>query len=384
MTLIAMRTLTLVLIAAALAACTAGQSRTDIQTPSPWELVRSGRETLDKGEFIRAEYEFDRALAANPDFAPALAGKALVAGARKLFRRAATLLSQASGRARTPEERMFLHLARLHYHELLLRRPGLRTPERQQIIAEALISFHAAQRIQPVSSEAHYRMGQVYKAGLEFELASEMFYRVLGDRGRIGDNARKEWAPLQRIRQLNPRTTTARRIALTEGLSWGEAAALLTEEFELRGHLARLRRGSQPGFKTPREYAVVSSSRMPTNPDDLLNPLATMARMGVRGLEPQGALDPGRPLTRGVFALILEDVLIKLAGDKRLPVRFIGRPSRFADVRPDHYAYNAIVVTTTLKFLSPVKPNVFGLLEPVSGIEALAALQRLRGMLRLS
>ena len=153
---------------------------------------------------------------------------------------------------------MFLNLAWLRVHERRLHEPGLREPERQQIIQDARISF---QRIQPKSSEANYRMGQVYKAALEFEKGSEMFYRVLGDRGSIGVNARSDWELLQKIRQVNPRTTIARRIALSERITWRQSAALLIEEFGLQERLARLERGGQPRFKTPSEYADGSAAQ---------------------------------------------------------------------------------------------------------------------------
>ena len=375
------RALTFLLIATTLSACVANQPHKLAQTPSAWELVRSGRRAFDKGDLIRAEGAFDRALVMQPAFAPALAGKALVEGNRKHYRNAEVLLSQANKAARTPEERMFLNLTWLRFHELQLHEPGLQETERQRIIADARISFQTAQNLQPSSTEANYRMAQVYKAALEFQNASAMFYRVLGNRESMGAIARSEWDFLQRILQLNPRTTTARRIALSERLTWREVIALLTEELRLHGHIARLRRGGQPSFKTPGEYALVSSGAAS---NDRSHPLGTMADIGIRGLERPGTLNPERPMTRGVFALVLEDILIKLAGDKRLPVKFIGRPSRFFDVRPDHYAYNAIMVATTLKLLHATNPDEFGLLEPVTGIEALSALQRLKGLLRLS
>jgi len=376
--------LTLVLIAFGLSACAVSQPRPPLQAPDAWQLVRSGYEAFDRGELNRAEREFKRALATKPGFAPALTGTALVEGTRRSYEKAYILLSQANETVRTAEERMFLNLTWLRLYELQLHESSLREPERQQIIEDARISFRAAKRIRPGSIEANYRMGQVYQAALEFEKASDLFYRVLGERGTIGANARHAWELLQRIRKLDPRASIARRIALSERLTWGDAAALLTEELGLPGRMARLGRGGHPGFKTPKEYALLSSKATAQNSNDLSHPLRTIAHMGIRGLEPPGVLDAARPMTRGVFALILEDVLIRLAGDERLQARFIGRPSRFSDVRPDHYAYNAIMVATTLKFLSATRPNEFGLLEPVSGIEALAALQRLKGMLRLS
>ena len=159
MTLIAMRTVTLVLIAAMLSACAASQPRTRVQTPDAWQFIRSGYKALAKSELGLAEREFNRALAAKPGFAPALAGKALVEGARRSYKKAAILLSQANNAARTPQERMFLYLAWLRVHELQLHEPGLQEPERQQIVDDARISFQAAQRIQPGSIEANYRMG---------------------------------------------------------------------------------------------------------------------------------------------------------------------------------------------------------------------------------
>jgi len=70
---------------------------------------------------------------------------------------------------------------------------------------------------------------------------------------------------------------------------------------------------------------------------------------GVRGLEndPKGNFKPDEVLSRGEFAIILEDVLIKVTGEKDLAARYVNSRSLFPDVPSDMPYFNAIISVTS-------------------------------------
>ena len=52
---------------------------------------------------------------------------------------------------------------------------------------------------------------------------------------------------------------------------------------------------------------------------------------------------PDRPVTRAQFALILEDVIMRVKDDPDMATRHIGKESPFGDVHKGYYAFNAIM-----------------------------------------
>jgi hypothetical protein len=106
----------------------------------------------------------------------------------------------------------------------------------------------------------------------------------------------------------------------------------------------------------------------------------------VRGLEtnPQKLFFPDRPVTRAEYALMLEDILIKVMQDQTLATRFIGEKSPWSDVRADAYYYNAARTLTSRNILS-VRNRIrgeFGPEDSISGADALLSLRMLKDELK--
>ena len=69
----------------------------------------------------------------------------------------------------------------------------------------------------------------------------------------------------------------------------------------------------------------------------------------MRGLEvyPDGNFRPDELVDRATYAMMIEDILVKIAGDNALATRFIGGSSPFPDLRADLPYFNAVMVATS-------------------------------------
>jgi len=93
---------------------------------------------------------------------------------------------------------------------------------------------------------------------------------------------------------------------------------------------------------------------------------------------PDRTFRPDEPVTRAGLAMTLEQVLAVVTNDLPLKTRHVGQQSPFADVRSDHFAFNAAVVVTTRGLMEAERPSgAFRLAHPVSGPEALLAMRKL-------
>ena len=369
--------------------CAAQGLRPELEGLNPVPAADIGFRALDAGKFDQAAEAFSRVLTFEPTNSLAMVGQALVAAARKRYTQAEALLDRAESMAEDPEAQYQIYVAWLRYYAIRVRDNDITDSDLALIVERAEGFFNEAYELDPESPPTYFYMGMVYKGGLEFDKVGEMFYRVLRLNGSLAQEARREWELIEKIQQAAPRTRIGRKIALVSALTRAEAAALVVDELDLPRLLQRVGGIIPPDFNTPQEQELQHKQRRssPENTRDhyLQSRIDGVLRLGLRGMEvsPDGEFNPIEPITKGIFALLLEDVLIRLSGDKNLAVRFIGRPSPFSDARNDHYAFNAIMVATKLGLLSAGQADRFGLLDPVSGIDGLLAVRRLQDVLRL-
>ena len=111
-----------------------------------------------------------------------------------------------------------------------------------------------------------------------------------------------------------------------------------------------------------------------------------MIRIGMRGLEvyPDGNFRPDELVVRASYAMMIEDILVKITGDNALATRFIGGSSPFPDLRADLPYFNAVMVATSrgLMEAKDMVSGAFSTLDPVSGADALLVIRKMREELR--
>ncbi len=374
-----------ILIFTLLVGCATVEQRAPAPPPptmdNPGHHYRVGMAFLEQGNPGRALEEFERAKALDPDCGPAYAGIGLVLSERRDFQRARQFLSIAEQQAKTREHKIIAQCAFIRF--LSLSQPAgweMKVQDR----------FNKAIKISPDSPLLHFTMGKALERAWRYDRAEEHFKRVLDLNRQYVREADAELKRVQIIQRAVPGTRAGHLIALLDQLDRANVAALFSEELQLN----RLLKGSQEkkaGFKTPQEYTPKKtgqalSSRVPE--DVVTHPLRSdiekVLALGIRGLEvfPEGKFRPSEPISRSNFAIMIEDILVKVSGDSRLAGKYLDNKSPYLDVPEGHYAFNAIIVCTMQKLIAPVEEKRFGLDEPVSGAEALLVIRELKNRLK--
>ena len=113
--------------------------------------------------------------------------------------------------------------------------------------------------------------------------------------------------------------------------------------------------------------------------------IETVLKLQIRGLEagPNHKFEPEKLLTKGEFALMLEDILIKVSGDEKLATKFLGGHIALPDVRNDQYFFSAAMTATSRGFIEADKATgEFKPGDPVSGADALLSIREFKNQLK--
>ncbi len=141
-------------------------------------------------------------------------------------------------------------------------------------------------------------------------------------------------------------------------------------------------------FKDPERARL--SARPATALDIANHPLKAdmegIIRIGMRGLEvyPDGTFRPDELVDRASYAMMIEDILIRITGDRSLATQFIGSRSPFPDLRADLPYFNAVMVVTSRGIMAArnMVTGEFAPLQPVGGADALLVIRKIREGLR--
>jgi hypothetical protein len=206
--------------------------------------------------------------------------------------------------------------------------------------------------------------------------------------------ANAEWAVIQKIQRAAPGTEIGKKIALIDKIDRADVAALFDQEMNLEKLFTK--RGPKTydtSFKAPTESSTRFSPETTVKmeaatdiKDHWLRPsIETILRLQVRGLEagPNHTFDPDKLITKGEFAVMLEDILIKVSGDEKLATKFLGATSPFPDIRSDQYFFSAVMTVTSRNFLEADKATgEFKPGDPVSGADALLSIREFKNQLK--
>jgi len=354
------------------------------QLDTPEHHAYTGMKFLDQEKYDKALEEFESALQLDPKFSKAFAGKGLVLAYRGDYDGAKDQMKKADKYAKKKEEKAFYHVAMIRY--LTLAKPD-------DWLDDAEGEFEDAIDEEPNSAAAYYFMGMAYKTAYEFRKAGDMFVQVIELKGDYGREADKEWKLMQKIERAMPGSRTGKQIALVDKITRADLAALFMEELKIDELYKRFGvRTFDTSFVDPEKYkmakekgALPSASDIGNHP--LKNDVEGILVMGVRGLEvnPDGNFYPGDLITRAAYAMMIEDILMKVGQDPGLATKFIGSPSPFPDLRSDLPYFNAVMVVTTRGIMEAqdITTGEFVPLGPVSGADALLIIRNIQEQLRL-
>jgi tetratricopeptide (TPR) repeat protein len=246
-------------------------------------------------------------------------------------------------------------------------------------------AFDRALLIDPKAADAYYFMGESYLTALDLESAGRMFSRVLDLNTMYVAQADRRWKLVQKIQRAMPGTVTGKKIALIERITRADVAALFMEEMQIESVYARRTPAKfDTAFKEPEKARAAAR---PAAAADIANhPLKAdiegIIRIGARGLEvyPDGTFRPDEQVDRASYAMMSEDILIRITGDGALATRFVGSPSPFPDLRADLPYFNAVMVVTSRGIMAAgnMVTGEFSPLQPVGGADALLVIRRIR------
>lgn len=349
---------------------------------TPEYHYKNGLKYLDNDQIDDAMKSFDRAIALAPKSPLGYIGKGLAFGKKGDFKAAFENMDKAKGYEEKGIE------ARIGMVRLYSMQRG------KDWIKDAEKEFKAAKEKDPNNAALYYYMGEAYKVSFDFDKSADMFRKVLDLNKEFTSEANAEWAVIQKIQRAAPGTVIGKQIALIDKIDRADIAALFVQEMDLEKLFTK--RGPKTydtTFKAPAETTTAFSPEKTVRMEpatDIANhwlkpSIDTVLKLQVRGLEagPNHAFEPDKLITKAEFALMLEDILIKVSGDEKLATKYIGSPSLFPDVRSDHYAFNAIMVVTSRGFIEAdkatgeFKPN-----DAVSGADALLSIREFKNQLK--
>ena len=361
---------------------------------TPDHHVSTGMKLLDQGQYPQAQGEFDRAIQLAPKFCRAFTGRALVRAYKNDFTGAFTALDKAWAYADTKDEKLFVHIGYIRVNTMskaACAKIGTDCSQDTAWLDKSRDEFDHAVAINPKSAAAHYYMGLCYKTALDFPKAGDMFSKVLEIKGEYTAEADGQWKLVQDIQRAMPGTITGRKIALVEKLSRADLAALFMEELKIDVlYKKRTPKDFDTSFKDPARAqapnrGVVSANDIAVHP--LKMDIEGILQLGVRGLEnyPDGNFHPDEFVNRAAYALMVEDILIKVTGDNSLATKFIGGTSTFPDLRNALPYFNAVMVATSRGIMQAksVSTGEFAPLDSVSGVEALLGIKKFKEELKI-
>jgi len=367
----------------AFAAC-APKARAPIgQLDTPEHHTYTGVKLLNQGKYTDAQREFELALQLNAKFSLAHTGMGLVKACQGDLKAGFEALKSAKKYANTNEEKTahYTGLIRLH---------TMNAAKDTGWLGRAKDSFDDAILVDPKADAPYFFMGKAYKQALDFHPAGQMFAKVLELKGEYADPADQEWNLVQKIQRAMPGTITGKKIAIVERITRADAAALFMEELKIDNlYGKRTLKTFDTSFKDPAK-AKAAAQGPKTATDIADHPLKAdiegLLAIGVRGLEPypDGNFRPNEIVDRASFAMMVEDILIKVTGDNALATKFIGNTSPFPDLRADLAYFNAVMVVTSrgLMEVKDAATGEFAPLNPVPGVDGLLVIRKMKEQLK--
>ena len=368
------------------------------QLDTPGHHTFTGLKLLDQEKYADAKREFEMATQLDAKYSKAYTGMALVNIYTSNFNAASDNLALGLKNAKDTDEKLFVSVGKIRYYTL--------SKSDKKWLELAKNQFDEAVVTDPKQTPAYYFMGLAYKEALEFNLSGQMFAKVIQLKTDHMADADAQLKFLQKVQLAMPATETGKKIALVERITRADAAAIFMEELKIKD---LYNKPTPKVLDTPlketekvstevKETEKVPIDAPPPVPVKLLakdiadHPLKTdiegILEIGVRGLEndPKGNFNPGEVLSRGEYAMMLEDILIKLTGEKDLAARYVNSKSLFPDVPADMPYFNAIIAVTSRGIMEAknTKTGEFLPLKPVTGVDALLIIRKLKEKLKIT
>jgi tetratricopeptide (TPR) repeat protein len=334
------------------------------QISSPQYHVEIGMVLFELGKTKEAENEFWLALKRDPHLVKAYVGMALVEATNNKQQEAFNFIKKAEEIAKDKEEIVNVNLGKIRVIYISY------TPK---FLPMAEKAFAQIMDITPGYPPAYFYMALVYEKAFQFDKALSFLDKVLKSENALVLRAYNEIDKITKIKKAQPLTNIGKEIGLKDAITRADMAALLVHELKLL-QILEIPHASLPiirdisGERFTKEIIAIA----PYHIDEL-------------SVTVDGYFDPQLKITKASFCEILQDLYIRISGNKSLRNRFKNIRSPYKDLDPRAPYYNACILGLIKGFVLPKDRlnKKFGPLSPVSGADALVGLKRLRIELRI-
>ncbi len=349
---------------------------------TPEHHVSNGNKLLKANKIEDAFKEFSRAKDLDPKFSPAYVGLGLVHGLRNDFENGFKSLKKAAKYSKGKPQELAVLIGNMRLYIM-----G-QTKIHKKWLQKVNHLYIKAKRKAPKAPEPYFYMGLAYKHAFEFRKAAQEFTTVLGINKGFLEAADKQYAVIQKIERAMPGSSVGKHIAILEQISRADTAALFIQELKVDELFKkRAPKKFDTSFKNP-EKKLESGQYVKTAPatdiDDhvLKVDIDAAIEIGINGLQPypDHTFQPDKMINRAEFAMMLEDIIVKITRNEGLATQFVGNNSPFPDLRNDLPFFNAVMVATT-RGVMQVKDAGTGEFAPmgmVSGADALLSIRTLK------
>lgn len=358
-----------------------------------------GYVAMARNNMAAAVGHFDRALAANPGYAPALAGRGrayLALGERG--RALASFDAALAADPTLPEIRATADV--LRFQVLQAGVADARKAAGAGRLPEARAGYQAAIEASPQSPFLYrelaiieYRAQELAAArqhaeqALVLEPNDARNHVVLADILEAMGDSEAALGALQRATALEPSEALDRRI---EGLRAAAALAAMPPEFREIGDAPAINRAQLAALigvrlqdlvaNAPRRNTAIMTD---TRGHWAASWILPVTRAGFMEVYPNYTFQPGAVVRRGDLARAASRILAVVAArDPALGAAWRHARPRFTDLPPGHLAYPAAAMAVAAGVIQPLEQDQFQLPRPVSGAEAIEAIDRIVALAR--
>jgi hypothetical protein len=361
-----------------------------------------GMQAIEKGDVGLAGEKFDRALFLDKEFAPGLAGKALVLAVRAVtqeepshrevdVKEALRLLKEAKNETESKAEKFIVYVTGIRVYFVSKSKNWVDKAGELHKDALAVKKLNEADLPYYKNRDAADYFMAIALYRHDYIKAEPLLSKVLGARSGgkwqpMADTVYRKVQKIKRVAANHILTGKVIDIAVKDQVTRGDVAALLVDELKLDSLFA----GRIPvRSKTAERKADFTPADALEHP--FRNEIEMLMKWDVRGLIPSydagtraWLFKPQTPISRKELALALEDVLIKITGDEGLANSMLGMErSPFPDVQPEAGWFNAVMTVTSRGLMESSLSGEFRPDDATDGVDLLLAVFKLRNVLNI-
>jgi len=228
-----------------------------------------------------------------------------------------------------------------------------------------------------------YFTAKAYFNLANYEKAREFCSKVFNYKNsKFYEKARKLWEKSDRIIKalgVSKWSLNAKKLAAKDKIKRVDAAVVLVNEL----NLDKLLKGAFNSYPNKKIKLPEDVKNHPNRYE-----IEIIYKYNLRGLnniikDKKIVFAPNEPITREEFALVLEDIIATYTKDKNYKTKYFGNKSIFVDVKETSPAFNAIMNAVARGFMKANKYGEFRPKDPLSGIELIEAISKIKEELSL-